>query len=58
MSDAEKEKWNKEAAKDKARHDKQLAELMKKGWFKIADGSKSSDHTAKPPKQKRSRPAS
>ena len=54
MSDAEKEKWNKEAAKDKARHDKQLAELMKKGWFKMDDGSKSSDHKAKI-KQKRSR---
>ena len=50
MSDAEKKKWESEAAKDKARYDRQLADLMKKGWFKMDDGSKSSDHTAKPPK--------
>ena len=53
MPDSDKKKWENEATKDKARHDKQLAELMKKGWFKMDDGSKSSDHTAKPPKQKR-----
>ena len=53
MTEKQKKKWNDLAVKDKTRHVKQLEDLMKNGYFKMADGSKSSEHKAKPPKQRR-----
>ena len=40
---------------DKKRYEKQLADLMKKGYFTMDDGTKSSEHTAKPIKTKASK---
>lgn len=54
MSDKEKKKYNDMNSKDQVRYDKQLAELSKKGYFMMEDGSKSSEHT-KVQKQKRTK---
>jgi len=52
MSDKEKKKYTDMNTKDQARYDKQLAELNKKGFFMMEDGSKSSEHQAKQKKVK------
>ena len=43
MSDKEKEKFVKLAEADKVRHEQQMAEREKKGYFLLADKSKSTD---------------
>lgn len=43
MSDKEKEKFVKLAQADKVRHDNQMAEREKKGYFVLDDKSKSTD---------------
>ena len=54
MSDKEKAPFEKLATEDKARYEKQTNELETKGFFKMGDGSKSTDpanaHLAKKPK--------
>ena len=47
MSDKDKKKYEALHAKDKVRYEKQCAELEKNGFFKMDDGSKSSDHKPK-----------
>ena len=47
MSDKEKKKYQDLHEKDKKRFERQLAELTKNGFFKMDDGSKSSDHKPK-----------
>ena len=53
MSDKEKKKYNDLHLKDAERYKKQLKELENKGFFKMEDGSKSSDHVKKEKKRKR-----
>ncbi len=43
MTDKEKAPYEKLALDDKARHEKQLKELETKGYFKMDDGTKSTD---------------
>jgi hypothetical protein len=45
MMDKEKKKYGDMVAKDQNRYYKQLAELNKKGFFILEDGTKSSDYT-------------
>lgn len=54
MSEKQKEPYEKLALKDKARNEKQKAELAKKGYFLLEDGSKSTD-PQNVPKPKKSR---
>ena len=53
FTDKEKKKYEDLAVKDRKRFETQSAELSKKGFFKMDDGSKSSDHKAKPKKRSR-----
>lgn len=53
MSDKDKKKYNDMVAIDQKRYDKQLAELNKKGFFVMDDGSNSNEHLAKTKKGKR-----
>ena len=43
MSDKDKKQYNSSHDKDQSRYDKQFTELSKKGFFIMADGSKSTD---------------
>jgi len=56
MSEKEKAPFDKQAADDKVRFEKQTKELETKGWFKMEDGTKSTDpanaHLAKKEKTK------
>lgn len=52
MSEMEKAPYEKMNEKDKARMEKQLAELNKKGFFTMPDGSKSTDPQNVPKKRK------
>lgn len=45
MTAEEKAPYVKMSEDDKLRHDKQLLDFNKQGWFTLADGSKSSDQT-------------
>lgn len=47
MSAKDKKKYETLQAKDKVRYDKQCQELEKNGFFKMDDGTKSSDHKPK-----------
>ena len=53
LGQKEKSKFEALTAKDGKRHDKQVAELKKNGFFLMDDGTKSSDHVKKAPKVKR-----
>lgn len=53
MNEKERKKYVDMVAKDQIRYDKQLAELNKNGYFKMEDGSKSSDHVKKQKKGKK-----
>lgn len=52
MTDKEKKKYLDMQAKDVSRYEKQMAEMNKKGFFIMEDGSKSTDHTKKAKKPK------
>ena len=43
LSDDGRKPYEKMAAEDRARHEKQVEMLAKKGYFKMEDGSKSND---------------
>ena len=43
MSEKDKEPYTKKSEADKVRYEKQVAENLKQGWFKMADGTKSTD---------------
>jgi hypothetical protein len=43
MTDAEKEPYNDQNVQEKARVERQTAELAKKGYFTMTDGTKSTD---------------
>ena len=47
MTEADKEKYLQQNAKDQKRYEDQMAELATKGFFIMEDGSKSCDHTKK-----------
>ena len=54
ISDADKKPYEALNAKSKTHHEKQVAELAKKGYFTLDDGSKSTD-TKNVPKKRRSK---
>ncbi len=43
MSEKDKEPYTKKSEADKVRYEKQVADNLKQGWFKLADGTKSTD---------------
>ena len=53
MNDKDKKKYEDSNAKDQQRYNKQLAELNKKGFFMMDDGSKSNEHLKKTKKPKK-----
>ena len=58
MTGAEKKKFIDLNALDKLRHEKQLADLQKNGFFVLADGSKSTDEKNVPKTMRKSQKAS
>ena len=53
MNFTEKDKmvWDKKTQPDKKRHQKQMSDLMKNGYFMMADGQKSSDYKVETPRR-------
>lgn len=54
MTEEEKKPYEKLHEKDVKRYEAQLAELKSKGFFIMADGTKSSDHEVKKKKSRKS----
>lgn len=54
MNEEEKQPYVEMAEQDKERHAKQVQEIQKKGYFKMADGQKSCDVVPKEKKKRRS----
>lgn len=58
MTEADKAPWEKKAAEDKTRHEKDVEHMKKHGWFTVAKcGCKSTECTHEKPKKKRSKKA-
>ena len=58
MTEAQKKKFTDLNAQDKLRHEKQLTDLKKNGFFVLADGSKSTDEKNVPKTIRKSQKAS
>ena len=54
LTEEEKQPYEEMAKKDKERHAKQIAEIQKKGYFKMEDGQKSCDVIPKEKRKKKS----